>query len=530
MNIGNTVRHFREYIFLSKDEKYFIKHFSENNELSSNATGKKLKILIQMPENYYFLVLFALVIQFLKRLYTLEIHWITIACEFQRIGKGSFLKRNSFFERKWTKLYTSLGGKMAFSNLCYSFDEDIIKDAHDIFSSLKISKDLVDLRYKDVLVGDLVYDTYLRFKPAPTIDLKDEFLERILKSALQLVKNADAFTKKEQHDYLFTSYTSYIHHGVMTRVCLKDNVKVILLGLLDPLSKKITSFFSGHTKDYYWYKETFEKIEPIKQSEHRETARISLEGRFQGRGDPGTYYMRQAAYSGNKEFETRAFKETSKKRAVIFLHCFFDSPHVYRYMHYSDLYEWADTTIRIASSQSEFDFYVKPHPNAIKGNVEIVEKLKKKYPNVSFIPAETSNNQLTKEGFDVAFTVHGTLGHELPFFGISVVNAGDNPHVNYSFAVHAKSRDEYENYVKNIDQVPAVPSDVKDQIFEFYYMHNFYKSPGKLTVDESNFVRGSLEWIQDSKQLVDFLEKCYADKDYQDKIESLIGKSLLEVL
>jgi hypothetical protein len=401
--------------------------------------------------------------------------------------------------------------------------------AKKVFTDLSSKDELLEIKYKDIHIGDLVYDTYLRFKPAPTVDLKDEFLETILKSAFQLVKNTDVFTRENKHDYLFTAYCSYIHHGIMTRVALRNKVKVIAFGNFDHLSKKVTALFPSHAKNYYSYKELFEAIAPECKEEFKKLAKSSLEERFQGKNDPSTFYMRQSAFGESEKSGANVFKSTGKKRAVIFLHCFFDSPHVYRYMHYSDFYEWAERTLALAS-ESDFDFYVKAHPNAIEGNVEIVEKLKNKFPKIVFIPPSTSNNQLIKEGFDVAFTVYGTLGHEFPFFGIAVVNAGDNPHINYSFNNNTSSREEYEWFVKNIDKVPPVPANAKDQILEFYYMNNFYKFPGKLSLEENEIINSELRLIDTPEQLKEFAQKCSENSNYQAKIESLISKSIMEVL
>ena len=85
-----------------------------------------------------------------------------------------------------------------------------------------------------------------------------------------------------------------------------------------------------------------------------------------------------------------------KKKVVIFLHCFFDSPHVYRNMLYSDFYEWIGDTLKVASEvskQGKIDFYVKPHPNGIEGNDEIVEQLKVQFPAIHFINKNVSNKQ-----------------------------------------------------------------------------------------------------------------------------------------
>lgn len=522
---------FKTHIFLDCSENFFLKNFkSDLGEVGQKPT---LTVAIQMPEDYFYVVLFSVMIKILKLKYSLEIKWINVNCEYQRSGKAGFLKRNSLFERKWSRLYLSNGGKVSLSNIFYEKDlkADLVRQAHDLFQGLKSQEDLLDLKYKGIVLGDLIYDTYLRFKPSPTVNLDDPFLERLIVAALHIFESADQFVALNKCNYLFTSYCSYIQHGVLTRVALEHGVKVVSFGSYDQVAKNVSKSFPSHFKDYFEYKNIFEAIDEDKKRELKQFSEKNLNARFSGEVDASTYYMKKSAFGGDSvliDENKHLFKNTNRKRAVIFLHCFYDSPHIFRYMLYPDFHEWIVRTLEVAS-EANFDFYVKPHPNAIEGNDVIVNELKIKFPKVVFLPVEASNSQLIKEGFDAAFTVYGTLGHEYPYFGIPVVNAGDNPHINYSFSIHAESREKYEYYVRNLDKIPSVHQNSKDEILEFYYMHNYHMFPGKISVEENRTFNDELRSINSSEKLRLFTEKWQNDK-YRIHIESLIKKSLADVL
>ena len=68
-------------------------------------------------------------------------------------------------------------------------------------------------------------------------------------------------------------------------------------------------------------------------------------------------------------------------------------------------------------------------------------------------------------------TVHGTIAHELAYHKIPVINAGDNPHINYSFSLHPKNLDEYFYLLKNIKICRKKINFTKKPIYEFIYMH-----------------------------------------------------------
>lgn len=530
MNIIIThLNRIKNRVLFDLNEKSFTKKIIEEAPL--DVCGKKLNILFQMPEDYFYTALFSQTITVLRKSFDINPMWINVNCEYQRNGRTSFLIRYKYFERKWTKLYGVNGGNVVFSHIFYkrNWNPKYVKIAQKIFESVKNKEDLLDVSYENILIGDLVYDTYLRFKPAPTVDIQDDFLNRLFVTAVHVLEAGKDLFKKNKIDYLFTSYCSYIQHGILTRLALENKVKVISFGSYDQLSKDVLAEFPSHFKDYFYYKNEFSKLTPVEQVEAKKIALIALESRFKGSIDPSTYYMGESAFGAQIPGKERIFKQTGRKRAVVFLHCFFDSPHIHRYMHYADFYEWITRTLDLAS-ETNFDFYVKSHPNAVEGNEEIVESLKIQYPKINFLPATVKNNQLIEEKFDVAFTVYGTLGHEYPYFNIPVVNAGDNPHANYSFCIHASTREQYEWYVKNIDKVPGVELSARDEILEFYYMHNYFQFPGKLSIEENTFINRELRSIVDSKGLKKFVDKCNNDKEYESRIHSLIKKSITGVL
>ena len=102
--------------------------------------------------------------------------------------------------------------------------------------------------------------------------------------------------------------------------------------------------------------------------------------------------------------------------------------------------------------------------------------------------------QLAKEGVNFALTVHGTVGHELPALGIQVITAGYNPHIAYDFNWHAKSIEEYEDYLLNLDKLHKEIN--MQDLYEFYYMHNYYTIADDLFLKSYNQSTEDLDWEQ----------------------------------
>ena len=77
---------------------------------------------------------------------------------------------------KWRKIYGNLGVDFISLNNKKIFDEiRYLNKAEIILSKIKSKKDLQKLKIKNILVGDLIYDTYLRYNYKSTVDLKRLF-------------------------------------------------------------------------------------------------------------------------------------------------------------------------------------------------------------------------------------------------------------------------------------------------------------------------------------------------------------------
>jgi hypothetical protein len=114
------------------------------------------------------------------------------------------------------------------------------------------------------------------------------------------------------------------------------------------------------------------------------------------------------------------------------VHDFFDSPHSYGDNLHPDFLIWLEE-IGELSSELDYDFYLKTHPDVLGNTHQVVADFNERYPKFRVLPPSASHHQLLAEGIDVALTVYGTIAVEYPFLGRPVVNASlNNPHSAYS--------------------------------------------------------------------------------------------------
>ncbi|MEO6054531.1 MAG: hypothetical protein ABIP97_11000 [Chthoniobacterales bacterium] len=359
-------------------------------------------------------------------------------------------------------------------------------EAFAIFESLQSKWDVVNLTLDGILIGDKIYDTYLRAYNLATVDLKDERLAEIILQGVTVFHTIRKYLAKTKVAALLTDDPSYINTGILARMMFAANIPIyicswgsqLMLWKVDPQTSNSGKKFPppALVHPYYSYRTLFARLSSEKQAAAILRARDALEKRLAGVFCP-LICLPQSPYSDDTHKGT-VLTGTGKPKMLVMLHDFIDSPHTHRNMLFPDFYEWLCFLLEHAE-RTDFDWYVKPHPFASAGggaineaNRGVVTELKKRFQKVTWLPPTASNQQIMADGVTALFTVHGTVAHEFAYRGVPVVNAGDSPHIDYDFNIHARTVEEYAAYIANADQLKLEID--REKIEEYFYMNYFY--------------------------------------------------------
>lgn len=456
--------------FLSKTEKKLYQDFWREKD---EVMGEKDILLVQCVEDYFYYGLFAKAIKSIEAKKKIQVEQYVVRS--LTLGSSVSIRNffisiffaNSFRDNKWIKLYSSYCDDIAYRHeekTPFLFTFQSWFQAYKIFKNLKNKEELLSLKIENILVGDLIYDSYIRYKPAPTVDIKDFYLCIVIWQAIKNIYLANKYFQNKKPAILLTSYSTYIHHGIAVRIALRYGTKVYSFANNQTPTKELTLDDWYHTPKYRYYKESFDALKDKK--EHLEHSRIALENRLRGKKDIATSYMKESAYKKVDGIDVPDIKDN----IVIFLHDFFDSPHVYGNMVFCDFLEWVEFTIELLE-KNNIPYCLKPHPNQIGDSAKVIKDLKVKYPNSNFISPKISNIQLIEAGMKVGLSVHGTVGHELVYMGIPIILSGNNLHSSYDFCYEAQNKDEYSELILQYKQL-SVNENFRNEIESFYYMNN----------------------------------------------------------
>ena len=383
---------------------------------------------------------------------------------------------------KLERIYKSFNtSKFILISLSKKQREDAELIFNDVYHNLKNKKDVENINIDGVHIGDLIYDTYLRNESVPTIDLLDKRFILSLKKSIEVYVFWRDYLTNHNVRAINVSHCVY-NLAISLRVAINRDIPVYQINAISAykLSKQNTHAYN----DFLYYPKQFRNLPKAVQLRGIEEARKRLERRFAGEVGVDMGYSKKSAYGGQKT--KRVLRASNKIKVLIATHCFFDSPHPYGINIFPDFYEWLNFLGEI-SENTDYDWYIKTHPDFLPGNVEIINKFVEKYPKFTLIPSDTSHKQIIKEGINYALTVYGTIGFEYAALGVPVINASMfNPHIAYNFNIHPETVEQYKTVLMDLDNQNF--SIDKNDVYEYYYMRFIYNNENWLFDDYPSMI------------------------------------------
>ncbi len=401
---------------------------------------------------------------------------------------------NALSDRKWTSLYGAYANGIAYrsASLTNPWRElRIWIEAHRLWKKSQTAEELASTIVQGVRIGDLVIDSYLRFRPSPALNVKDPYLRKVFRQALRDLYKATTYFKRRRPALYLTSYTSYVQHGIAARVAANLGIHVQSFGSYLDFSKRITSNDVCHERRFGNYCIEFSRL--TDQLEKLAKADLAFSARLNGHIDESIAFMKTSSY-GRAKIEI----PNVAGAAVIFLHDFFDSAHAYEWMLFHDFWEWVTFTINVLKGRG-IRILLKPHPNEVAESSMVFDQLRSLYPTIEILPKNVSNRQLAEEGMLCAITMYGTVASEMAYLGVPAISCADNPSVSFDLPITAKSKQEYQSFLENCANLSRDLPAMRRDACAFFYMHNLNSLPEERELRD-RFVRINKKMLEGAHQ------------------------------
>jgi len=366
-------------------------------------------------------------------------------------------------DRSLQQLYESFNAEIFFCLLDKKQEDEGVALYKTVYSKLGNKKDAFDLEIMGIYIGDLVYDTHLIKYKVPTVDINDSRFHDSLKLGLRNFIFWRDYLKRHNVKAINVTHCCY-RLAIPVRIAVNYGIPVYQCnahGCYRLSADRLWAYTA-----FYDYPSRFIRFSHDKRLAILKFAKQNIARRFGGEVGVDMHYSTKSAYSSHRL--PNVIRSSDKLKILVAAHCFFDSPNGLGEHLFIDYYEWFHCLGKI-SEKTDYDWYIKTHPDSLPGNVPILEELSEQYPKFSLIPKETSHHQLIQEGIDVALTVHGTIGFEYAALGKLVVNAStSNPHIAYNFNLHPRTLEEYENMLMDLKSQKIDIS--MNEVYEYYGM------------------------------------------------------------
>jgi hypothetical protein len=342
-----------------------------------------------------------------------------------------------------------------------------------LLKKIKKKNDIINISIDDVWIGDLIYDSYLKSYSLPTINISSERFKIFLIKSIALFLFWKDFFKSHNIEGVACAHSVYLD-GLPVRIAAINNIvsynldnnKIYRICRKDISKNK---GYSGSWSQFRFYKKEFKKL-PNKNLLLK-LGKKNLKEIISGKKK---YHYITNISPPDQNYRNQIIKKSKRLKVFIFAHSFFDSPHVFGKFLFTDFYEWLKF-LKNVSLETDYDWYIKPHPNS-RGDLDLsIIKQLFKNSNIRIVLDQLSLNSIFRSGIDCILTVHGTIASEFSYYGKKVINASYiNPHKDYKFSFTPKNISSYKKMIKNLDKNKFLVN--KKELYEFHYMKSSYYS------------------------------------------------------
>ena len=507
-------------LFLTKNEKIFI----GNNKLNIEGIlceKKKTALFIAHPDQFFLLYWKVLIKKiFKKKIYNVIGIWsLSVAVPQKKkiqlieviIDKIKSIY-HFFLKKKWTLLYKVAGIQKIFhvNDLPIKLNKKKIDlQVNQILSNIKNKEDILKIKLNNILVGDLIYDSYIRYRSKPTVDIEDTFfLKKLLFKSISNLALYNYLYKKFDIESLFTVYCVYLNFGLAVRFFLSKNVSVYSWSTFAHNLKKIDSKFP-YDENVLGFKKKFLNLKNKKKK--IKFARDELNKKFKNKLDISLQFAQPILNINKKSLE---YLKNINIYGVVFLHCFNDSAHYYGTKTiFCDHYDWAVFTLDLIK-KNNLKIGVKTHPYALPESKKIFAKLKLKYKSLVWLPEYVANIDIIKNpNINFFISNQGSILYEAAYFGKTSISSGVNRTSSYNFSYNPKNVSEYKKLLLNLKKI-NIKKKNKLEICQIYYLS---------FMDNKNILNTIVEKIQLEKFNFKQFPKYYRNLNYFDnKINTIL--------
>ena len=380
-------------------------------------------------------------------------------------------------ERSAVKIFRSIQGRVLYHNFIY-----LKKALTFLFRDLpmvKTNEELRNFSYQGVNLGIGVYASVSRVLKVGRLDFSHRktgsLIRKFLWRSMVFLETSNEILKKIKPDLILANEKGYVSFREIFNLAVENGIDFIQwVGCQESNALALKRYNKDNRGEHpfslsqetwcEFIKKPFDKKWEIEVFSSFERGYLSQDW---------FSYKRIAKNVNliNKEKFVKGYDlSPDKKVAVLFSHIMWDANLFYG----EDLFEggfeeWLVESVRAMKENKNINWLIKIHPankfkhelENIKDEYREIKAIKENFgeipENIKIIyPEDNINPYALFKIIDYGITVRGTIGIELPCFGIPVITAGTGRYSGRGFTIDPKSKEEYLQILSQLENLPRL--------------------------------------------------------------------------
>jgi hypothetical protein len=333
--------------------------------------------------------------------------------------------------------------------------------------------------FRGAHVGEQTLSTLSRRFERGRISLSDPpvraALEHILRESMQSVVAGERLLDELTPDVVLFNEKNYAGFGSIYDLALERNANVIqfVMSGIHWRDALIFKRFTEETRRVHPTSlsgESWKRVRALTWAEERDA---ELREEFALRYGSEHLHPDAGLQAGKQiksadEVRVQLGLDPAKKTAVIFSHVLWDANMFFGEDLFEDQETWLVETVRAACANDALNWVVKLHPaNRYKSDsadlndaIAIREALGELPDHVQLLWPETDINTYSLFAVaDIGVTIRGTIGMELPVFGIPTLTAGTGRYSGLGFTIDSATASEYLERLAHAHEIALLNDD-----------------------------------------------------------------------
>jgi hypothetical protein len=335
-------------------------------------------------------------------------------------------------------------------------------------------KELAAVEYRGASIGRFVLSTVSRALHEGTVDLTSPHAQRQIREQLQVAVRstlaAEAILDELQPELVLFIERNYAAEAPLSELALRRGINVVQFVASSRDDAFVFKRYTTETKRVHPRSLADESWERVRGLPWTSVQEAELDEEFRRRYDPANALARRRL-EWAREWSPDAIRselglDPSKRTAVVYSHILWDANMFYGDDLFEDQEAWFVATVRAAVENDRANWVVKLHPDNVwkrrrdnlegeVGEIALIEEHVGRLPDhVKLLrPESPISTRSLFDVTDVGITIRGSVGIELPCFGVPVLTAGTGFYSGRGFTIDSASREEYLGRLAHVEEL-----------------------------------------------------------------------------